>query len=295
MAIGDLLSKKVNIAGREVPVGVLLVGGGGVVILIIVSQSKGKGPSENPIDVARQIDDLTKKVGAPPSGDTGGGGGGGADIAGQLAAWSAGFGKELSGALAAQNKQNEASLAALQKELEQFQRQGSPASGIGGGGGGGFPQVFPNPEAAAAPAYSSPAVPFIQAAAPSAPSAPVQSTRARPQGTAGATVGQTFGSATLTPIPPVSSRRAAENPELQTARNWQQRNPGAFGGGSAGASAGSSGGGGGGGGTYTVRSGDVLSRIARRYNVSLSSLLAANPQITNANRIRSGQVINLPG
>ncbi|WNL46593.1 LysM peptidoglycan-binding domain-containing protein [Dyella sp. BiH032] len=49
------------------------------------------------------------------------------------------------------------------------------------------------------------------------------------------------------------------------------------------------------GGSYTVRSGDTMSGIAARHGVSLSALLAANPQIANPNRIYPGQVIHLPG
>ena len=45
---------------------------------------------------------------------------------------------------------------------------------------------------------------------------------------------------------------------------------------------------------YTVESGDVLSRIASRNNISLKSLMAANPQITDSDRIREGQLINIP-
>lgn len=47
-------------------------------------------------------------------------------------------------------------------------------------------------------------------------------------------------------------------------------------------------------GNYTVHSGDTLSAIAQRNGVSLSSLIAANPQIKNPNLIYSGQTIHLP-
>jgi spore coat assembly protein SafA len=46
--------------------------------------------------------------------------------------------------------------------------------------------------------------------------------------------------------------------------------------------------------TYTVQQGDTLSSIARRFGVSLSDLEAANPQITNPDRIFPGQIINIP-
>lgn len=45
---------------------------------------------------------------------------------------------------------------------------------------------------------------------------------------------------------------------------------------------------------YTVRSGDTLFFIARRNNISLQSLIDANPQITDANTIFPGQVICIP-
>lgn len=46
-------------------------------------------------------------------------------------------------------------------------------------------------------------------------------------------------------------------------------------------------------GDYTVRSGDTLSRIARRNNLTLDELLRRNAQITNRNMIRVGQKLNL--
>jgi LysM repeat protein len=45
---------------------------------------------------------------------------------------------------------------------------------------------------------------------------------------------------------------------------------------------------------YTIRSGDSLGAIARRCGVNLSSLLAANPQISNPNRVNTGQVVAIP-
>lgn len=45
---------------------------------------------------------------------------------------------------------------------------------------------------------------------------------------------------------------------------------------------------------YTVQSGDALSRIASRNGISLKALLAANPQITDRDMIRVGQLINIP-
>jgi LysM repeat protein len=46
--------------------------------------------------------------------------------------------------------------------------------------------------------------------------------------------------------------------------------------------------------TYVVQWGDTLGDIAVRYGVSLSDILAVNPQIWNASLIFPGQVINLP-
>ena len=47
--------------------------------------------------------------------------------------------------------------------------------------------------------------------------------------------------------------------------------------------------------SYTVRSGDTLSAIAGRYNVSLSALEKANPQIHDPNQIFVGEKLNIPG
>jgi hypothetical protein len=45
---------------------------------------------------------------------------------------------------------------------------------------------------------------------------------------------------------------------------------------------------------YEVRAGDSLSTIAGRFGLSLDALLDANPEITDANAIRTGQLIRLP-
>ena len=46
--------------------------------------------------------------------------------------------------------------------------------------------------------------------------------------------------------------------------------------------------------SYKVKPGDTLSKIAKRNGISLAQLLKANPQITNPDRIRVGQLVNLP-
>ena len=46
--------------------------------------------------------------------------------------------------------------------------------------------------------------------------------------------------------------------------------------------------------TYTVRAGDTLSKIAMRNGVTLAQLLRANPQVKDPNKIRVGDVINVP-
>lgn len=46
--------------------------------------------------------------------------------------------------------------------------------------------------------------------------------------------------------------------------------------------------------TYTVKAGDSLSKIAARNGLTLAQLLEQNPQISDPNRIKVGDVINLP-
>ena len=45
---------------------------------------------------------------------------------------------------------------------------------------------------------------------------------------------------------------------------------------------------------YTVRKGDTLWGIARRYGVELTALIAANPQIKNPNLIYPGNEVTIP-
>ena len=48
------------------------------------------------------------------------------------------------------------------------------------------------------------------------------------------------------------------------------------------------------GGTYTVKRGDTLWGIAKQFGVSLTALIAANPQIKNPNLIYPGNEVRLP-
>ncbi|MDP8905657.1 MAG: LysM peptidoglycan-binding domain-containing protein [Chloroflexota bacterium] len=45
---------------------------------------------------------------------------------------------------------------------------------------------------------------------------------------------------------------------------------------------------------YTIQAGDNLFRIAARFGITYEQLLAANPQITDPNYIRAGDVIRIP-
>lgn len=46
--------------------------------------------------------------------------------------------------------------------------------------------------------------------------------------------------------------------------------------------------------TYTVKKGDTLSAIAKKNGTTVHALMSINKNISNANVIRVGQVINLP-
>jgi LysM repeat protein len=46
--------------------------------------------------------------------------------------------------------------------------------------------------------------------------------------------------------------------------------------------------------TYVIKSGDTLSKIATEHGLTIEALLAANPEITDANRIAEGQRIIIP-
>src|SRR5688572_7957031 len=46
--------------------------------------------------------------------------------------------------------------------------------------------------------------------------------------------------------------------------------------------------------TYTVKAGDTLSKIAARNGLTLAQLLQANPQISDPNKIKVGDALNLP-
>jgi LysM repeat protein len=45
---------------------------------------------------------------------------------------------------------------------------------------------------------------------------------------------------------------------------------------------------------YRIKGGDTLGRIAQRFHVTVAEILAANPQITDADHIEPGQVIVIP-
>lgn len=46
--------------------------------------------------------------------------------------------------------------------------------------------------------------------------------------------------------------------------------------------------------TYTVVAGDSMWKIAVRYEIGVSEIIAANPQVKNPNLIYPGQVLNIP-
>jgi len=45
---------------------------------------------------------------------------------------------------------------------------------------------------------------------------------------------------------------------------------------------------------YTVKPGDTMWKIAVKYQIGISEIIAANPQIKNPNLIYPGQKINIP-
>ena len=45
---------------------------------------------------------------------------------------------------------------------------------------------------------------------------------------------------------------------------------------------------------YTVKSGDTLSGIARKYDTTVTRLMTLNPQIEDKNVIHTGQIIKVP-
>ena len=47
--------------------------------------------------------------------------------------------------------------------------------------------------------------------------------------------------------------------------------------------------------TYKVKSGDTLSEIAKKRGTTIKKMMAANPSIKNANQIKSGQTLKMPG
>lgn len=47
--------------------------------------------------------------------------------------------------------------------------------------------------------------------------------------------------------------------------------------------------------SYRIKSGDTLSSIAKRYHTSVGKLMKANSQVKNANVIKAGAKLNIPG
>ena len=45
---------------------------------------------------------------------------------------------------------------------------------------------------------------------------------------------------------------------------------------------------------YTVKSGDTLTSIARKYDTMVKAIMRVNPWIDNPNHIEVGWVINIP-
>jgi murein DD-endopeptidase MepM/ murein hydrolase activator NlpD len=46
--------------------------------------------------------------------------------------------------------------------------------------------------------------------------------------------------------------------------------------------------------SYTIKSGDSLSKIAKKYGISIGKIMAANDKIKSADHIKAGQTITLP-
>lgn len=46
--------------------------------------------------------------------------------------------------------------------------------------------------------------------------------------------------------------------------------------------------------TYTIKAGDTMSKIANRYGTTVEKIMAANPYVTNANRIFAGKTLQIP-
>lgn len=46
--------------------------------------------------------------------------------------------------------------------------------------------------------------------------------------------------------------------------------------------------------TYTIKAGDTLSKIAKKYGTTVEKLMAANPYITNKNKIYAGKTLQIP-
>lgn len=257
--LGEQLKAKVNIAGKEIPVWVLVLG---ALVAVFAVVTKGKGGQSFGAVVPPAEPVVTDQGGG---GGTGGGGGGGTTQTIDTSAIDDAI-SQLNAAIGASQKNVADVNAQFQQTLAQQNAQFQSALQNMNAQ---FAQDRASQQAsisAAAPIFSAPppSEPVYQAPAAPAYRAPTPQPTATPAPTP-----------PPKPIPVLTSQRAAENPELQTARNWQQRNQPS------------------GGDTYTVVGGDTLSRIARTRGMSLSQLIAKNPQISNPNLIRVGQVINV--
>ena len=46
--------------------------------------------------------------------------------------------------------------------------------------------------------------------------------------------------------------------------------------------------------TYTIKPGDTLYKIAKKFNTTVAAIMAVNPQIKNKNLIYAGHTLNIP-
>lgn len=280
MADENFLAKEFEIGGRKIPVwGVLLGVGAAVVALFVLRPSPSSAPA---------VASPPASGGTTDQGGAVGGGTGGvtaqdlADALGQVTqavtAQQTGFAQSVSEALQQQQRQQARFEGAFTQKTqeainaEQATLQSELSKTIAG-----IQSYTPPVDAMHAPYQG---VPTAQEQKPVILEVPSTASNQNTFSLAGI-LPKVQPSPQPTPLP--SSTVAAQNPELAYTRAYQQTQLGyanATVGGRASA--------------YTVVSGDTLSRIARTAGVSLSKLIAANPQIANPNLIRVGQVVNVP-